>query len=183
MAASLWGQLPTVNYLLKYGADATLEDDRGRTALDLALPSERNTSERRRHAPCFCESPEADTHRQSIAIKLRFMTAVSPPSSVASGESQRSASGLCLNLATSSHSRHVDYNILYKSYDILDESKAIGWLDRRRLFPLVSAMSGYSQNERGNTTLDNRLWTNQVLILARELDVKVEKSYVSHVEK
>ncbi|KAL8898428.1 MAG: hypothetical protein Q9207_006706 [Kuettlingeria erythrocarpa] len=167
MAASLWGRLLAVDYLLKHGADATLEDHGGRTALDLALPSECNTNERRTHAPRYCEPPEADTYPSSIAFR----------------EGQRSAPGLILNPATSSHNQRVDYNTLYKSYDISDESKAMGWLDRGRLFPLVSTMSGYTQSESGNTTLDNRYWTNQVLILARKLDVKVEKSYASHVEK
>ncbi len=111
------------------------------------------------------------------------MTTASPPSSIALREGQRSASSLLLNPATSFHNHRVDYNILYKSDDISDESKVIGWLDRGRSFPLVSTMSGYSQSESGNTTLDNRRWTNLVLILARKVVVKVEKSYASHIRK
>lgn len=45
-------------------------------------------------------------------------------------------------------------------------------------------MSGYSQSEWDDTILDNRKWTNEVLILARQLRVEVSSSsFASHVER
>ncbi|KAL9628150.1 MAG: hypothetical protein Q9204_006077 [Flavoplaca sp. TL-2023a] len=69
-------------------------------------------------------------------------------------------------------------------YSVPNAGKAIGRLDRGPLFPIISAMSGYSHSEWDPCTiLDNAKWTAEVMNLGRRLNVPVEQSYASHVEK
>lgn len=183
MAASLWGRVRVVEYLLTAGAKTTLQDHKGRTALDLALPSQRNTNERERRMT-FCREPlDADKSRRYIATRLQAIAGTLPASRQKVAESQISNSGLFLNPLSSSQRGVIDYFKLDKRYEIPDVGKAIGRLDRGPLFPVVSAMSGYSHSGLDTTILDNERWTDEVLKLASHLNIEVLKSYASHVEK
>lgn len=183
MAAALWGRLHIVDYLLKHGANANLKDHKGRSALDLALPSRRNSSERHRRLVDYHEPPEADLHRRHIAIRLEAVTGTSPCSITQALSAQKSSPGFLRNSINSSGQSVVHYYQLNKLYLIPDERKAIGRLDRGPLFPVISAMSGYSHSEWDTDILDNKKWTCEVQRLAMELGIHVNRGFASHVEK
>lgn len=185
MIASLWGRVHIVDYLLEKGADATLRDHKGRSALDLALPDPHNRNERKRRMVVYREPHEADRYRHRIAIQLQISLGTVPPAKYdPTPERQRNTTGFFLDSWSSSHSGAIDYYELDQRYSIPDARKAIGRLDRGPLFPVISAMSGYSHSEWDPlTVLDNAKWTEEVMDLGRRLNVPVEQSYASHVEK
>lgn len=185
MMASLWGRVHIVDYLLEKGADATLRDHKGRSALDLALPDLRNRNERKRRMVLYREPHEADQYRHRIAIQLQISLGTVPPAKYdPTPERQRNTTGFFLDPRSSSQSGAIDYYELDQRYSIPDARKAIGRLDRGPLFPVISAMSGYSHSEWDPlTVLDNAKWTEEVINLGRRLNVPVEQSYASHVEK
>ncbi|KAL8788542.1 MAG: hypothetical protein Q9213_001615 [Squamulea squamosa] len=168
MIASLWGRLGVVEYLLKNGADATLRDKKGRNALDLALPSPRNKNE-----------------RQDASIRLRAITGtVAEQMQPLMPQRQGNTAGFFMSPPVGSQPNAIDYYVLDKRYLLPDAGKAIGRLHRGPLFPVISAMSGYSHSQWDPLTiLDNVRWTNEVLKLARRLGIKVGLTYASHVEK
>ncbi|KAI4258441.1 MAG: hypothetical protein L6R42_005092 [Xanthoria sp. 1 TBL-2021] len=185
MMASLWGRVHIVDYLLEKGADATLRDHKGRSALDLALPDPRNRNERKRRMVLYREPHEADQYRHRIAIQLQISLGTVPAAKYdPTPERQRNTTGFFLDSWSSSQSGAIDYYELDQRYSIPDARKAIGRLDRGPLFPVISAMSGYSHSEWDPlTVLDNVKWTEEVMNLGRRLNVPVEQSYASHVEK
>lgn len=91
MEAALWGRAENAQILLRNGADKTLSDHHGRTASNLASPSDRNSDERERRAGGFYKEHtyKADKERQAIVqllqsqpipsrIPLRTATSIDP---------------------------------------------------------------------------------------------------------
>ncbi|KAL9017238.1 MAG: hypothetical protein Q9180_008765, partial [Flavoplaca navasiana] len=185
MIASLWGRVPIADYLLKKGADAKMRDNKGRSALDLALPDPRNKNERKRKMVLYREPQEADQYRHRIAIRLQSTLGVIPPVKYTQvPKCQSNRTGMFVDPGSSSQSSAIYYYSLDQSYSVPKAGTAIGRLDRGPLFPIISAMSGYSHSGWDPCTiLDNAKWTAEVMNLARRLNVPVEQSYASHVEK
>lgn len=89
-----------------------------------------------------------------------------------------------LDPGSSSQSSAIHYYSLDQLNSVPNAGKAIGRLDRGPFFPIISAMSGYSHSEWDPcTTLDDAKWTAEVMNLAQRLNVPVEQSYATHVEK
>ena len=71
MIASLWDRVAIADIFLENGVNATMRDNNGRSALDLALPNPRNRNERKRKMLFYREPQEADQYRHRIAIRLQ----------------------------------------------------------------------------------------------------------------
>jgi hypothetical protein len=63
-----------------------------------------------------------------------------------------------------------------------DQRKAFARLDRGSSYPIVSAMSGYSQGHRQDV-LNNAVWTRKAKSLCKKLGCNAKDSFSSHVEK
>ena len=63
-----------------------------------------------------------------------------------------------------------------------EEIKAFARLDRGARYPVISAMSGYSQGHRADV-LNNGIWTGKAQDLCRTIGFDVSRSCASHVEK
>jgi len=70
------------------------------------------------------------------------------------------------------------------SYDIGpgEEIKAFARLNRGARYPVISAMSGYSQGHRADV-LNNEIWTRKEQHLCRTIRFDVSRNCASHVEK
>ncbi|KFA81224.1 hypothetical protein S40288_07887 [Stachybotrys chartarum IBT 40288] len=180
MEAALWGCLETVQFLIDSGASIYAKDANGHRATDFAADSEQNEEERiDRARNIVMVRPDANRkRRQILALLMRHETM-----------DQGS-----LNRPTSSQIHEgyfgkISPNLLwyYKpdtSYNIGpgEESKAFARLDRGAQYPIISAMSGYSQGYREDV-LNNEIWTRKAEDLCRTINWEVSPSYASHVEK
>ncbi|KAL8657130.1 MAG: hypothetical protein Q9226_002226 [Calogaya cf. arnoldii] len=184
MIASQRAQPRVVEYLLENRADAALRDSNGRSALDLVLQDPCIKVEKR-HLSYYREPQEADLCRLHIAFRLRSIPeTITPLKQDSDPERQENTLGFFLDARTSLQSGTVEYYELVQRYSIPNANKAIGRLHRGPLFPVISAMSGYSQSEWEPTTiLDNAKWTAEVMELGRKLKIPVAQTYASHVEK
>ena len=146
MAAALWGRHEVVDYLLGQGAHANLKDHKGRTALDLALPSQRNKNERKRYSHMYHEPSDKDQHRHLITLQLQKVTCIHSPAASSELDHHISAPGLFLAPTETSLEGYISYYEQKQLYPIPDGNKAIGQLHRGPLFPVISAMSGYTHS-------------------------------------
>ena len=70
------------------------------------------------------------------------------------------------------------------SYEVIvqEETKAFARLGRGLWYPVISAMSGYSQGNRADV-LSNEISTEKVRKLCQIINYNISRSFVSHVEK
>lgn len=156
------------------------EDANGHHAADFAADSERNEEERISRADdIVMVRPDANRkRRQILACLTRHETMGRDP----------------LNRAKPSQIHQgyfgkISPNLLryYRadtSYEIgpEEEVKAFARLDRGARYPVISAMSGYSQGHRSDV-LNNEIWTGKAQDLCRTIGFNVSRSCASHVEK
>ncbi|KAL7923122.1 hypothetical protein ACQKWADRAFT_291272 [Trichoderma austrokoningii] len=180
MEAALWGRLETVKFLIESRASIYAKDANGHRAADFAADSERNEEERiSRTNNIVIERPDANRkRRQILALLMRHETMDHGslnrpnPSQIHQG-----------------YFGKISPNLLwyYKpdtSYKIgpREERKAFARLDRGARYPVISAMSGYSQGYRQDV-LNNEIWTRKAEDLCRTIHFEVSSGYASHVEK
>jgi hypothetical protein len=180
MEAALWGRLETVQFLIDKGASMYAEDANGHRAADFAADSERNEEERISRADdIVMVRPDANRKRRQILACLTRHETMGRGS---------------LNGAKPSQIHHgyfgkISPNLLWyyradTSYEIgpREDVKAFARLDRGTRYPVVSAMSGYSQGHRADV-LNNEIWTMKAQDLCRTIGFDISRSCASHVEK
>jgi Ankyrin repeats (3 copies) len=180
MEATLWGRLETVQFLIDRGASIYTEDANGHRAADFAADSERNEEERISRAnDIVMVRPDANRKRRQILACLtrhdttgRGSLNGAKPSQIHQGYFGKISPNLLL------------YYRADTSYEIgpWEEFKAFARLDRGARYPVVSAMSGYSQGHRADV-LNNEIWTGKAQDLCRTIGFDVSRSCASHVEK
>ena len=147
MEAALWGRAENAQVLLGHGADRTLSDHHGRTASNLASPSDRNSDERdRRVGAVYKEHTyNADKERKAIVQLLQNQSAPSliPLRTANSIDPDYSQFSFHQSPQTSS----IELSAPIKSFTISRQSKTIARLDRGLPFPPVDAMSGCGHHE------------------------------------
>ena len=180
MEAALWGRLETVQFLIDSGASIYAKDANGHRAANFAADSERNEEERisRAHDIVMVRPDANRKRRQILAFLTRHETM-----------GQDSLHGAKPSQIHQGYFGKISPNLLwyYKpdtSYDIGpgEETKAFARLDRGARYPVISAMSGYSQGYRPDI-LNNEIWTRKAEDLCRTIHFEVSPSYASHVEK
>jgi hypothetical protein len=180
MEAALWGHLETVQFLIDRGASIYAEDANGHLAADFAADSERNEEERISRAnDIVMVRPDANRkRRQILACLTRHETM-----------GRDSLNGAKPSQIHQGYFSKISPNLLWyyradTSYDIGpgEEIKAFARLDRGARYPVISAMSGYSQGHRADV-LNNEIWTRKAQDLCRTIHFDVSRSCASHVEK
>ncbi|OBT41940.1 hypothetical protein VE00_07462 [Pseudogymnoascus sp. WSF 3629] len=180
MEAALWGHLETVQYLIDNGASISAVDANGHRASDLAADSERNEEERisRANGAAMVRLDANRKRRQILALLMGRETI-----------SQGPLDGANQPQISQGYFDKISPNLLwyYKadtSYDIggKEKNKAFGRLDRGPRYPVISAMSGYSQGHRQDV-LNNEIWTEKAQKLCRMIGFDDSQSYASHVER
>jgi hypothetical protein len=166
MEAALWGRLKVVNFLLQHGADPRAKDRRGGSAYFHSRPS-RRTARMREECSHYQESIEAEPNRRTIAIKLQaFEPVTASEETASSGSSKEPKSGHFVTNTTDWGTQIGFYEQII-TYDVPDKRKTVARLDRGRLFPVVSAASGWRTDFAVDHILDNRLWRDHVLELCQ----------------
>lgn len=167
MEAALWGRLGVVEFLLANGANPNLKDRRGRNALFYALPSTVTKMMREWTSECT-EKSEAEDNRRIIATRLR---PYEPPSTAGrySSTNQVSRPGRYV-LGQSSSQHEITYYQHTTTYHVPDEKKTIARMDRGRMFPIVSAASGWRTDFSVDDIIDNELWMRRVMELSTLID-------------
>jgi hypothetical protein len=179
MEAALWGRLETVKYLVAKGADINAVDGNGHRAFDLARDLERNEEERISRAlhGKAIERADANRRRKQIAAFLALEENTSQISNTASP--YEILQGYFQKMLP-------DTLWFYKpdtSYGLdRNPNKAFARLDRGLKYPVISAMSGYSQGHRKDV-VNNEIWTKKAEELCQKIGYKVSPSFASHVEK
>jgi hypothetical protein len=180
MEAALWGRLETVQFLIDRGASIYAEDANGHRAADFAADSERNEEERiSRASDIVMVRPDANRKRRQILACLTRHESMG----------RDSLNGAKPSQIHQGYFGKISPNLLWyyradTSYDIGpgEEIKAFARLDRGARYPVISAMSGYSQGHRADV-LNNEIWTRKAQDLCRTIRFDVSQSYASHVEK
>ena len=180
MEAALSGRLETVQYLIDSGASICAEDANGHRASDFAADSERNEEERISRANnTVMVRPDANRKRRQILACLTRQETMGQGSLHVAKQSQ----------IHQGYFGKISPNLLwyYKadtSYDIRpgEETKAFARLDRGPQYPVISAMSGYSQGHRVDV-LNNEIWTGKAQDICKTIYFDVSQSCASHVEK
>lgn len=179
MEAALWGHLETVEFLIDGGANISAKDANGHRAADFAADSERNEEERISRAGGIVKvRPDANRkRRQILAFLTRHETMGRYPLTEAEPQIHKG------------YFDRISQNLLWyyvadTSYDIGpgEEIKAFARLDRGARYPVISAMSGYSQGHRADV-INNGIWTGKAQDLCRTIGFDVSRSCASHVEK
>ncbi|KAL2075078.1 hypothetical protein VTL71DRAFT_20 [Oculimacula yallundae] len=179
MEAALWGRLDIFQFLIGKGASLCAKDANGHCAVDFAVECERNEEERISRSEVTVRADAYKNRRQMLFECLMR------------GEKIEEVSTSGQNLLSKHPGlfRKLEPNLLLyytpdTSYAVPPgkESKAFGRLDRGTGYPVISAMSGYSQGSETNV-LDNRKWTKKAQELCRIIDFDDNLSYASHVEK
>lgn len=165
MEAALWGRLKVVNFLLEHGADPYAKDHKGRGVYFYSRPS-RRTARMREVFNHYQESSEAELNRRIIAIKLQASEPVIGAEETASSSSNEPKRGHFFTTTTGWGTQISFYEQII-AYDVPDRHKAVARLDRGRLFPVVSAASGWRTDFAVEHVLDNRLWRDRVLELCQ----------------
>lgn len=174
MEAALWGRLRAVQFLLANGANPNLKDERGRNALFYALPSTVTKAMRERKTECT-ERRDAEINRRIIAIRLRRYE---PPSTTGqySSTNQESRPGRYV-LERNSSQHEITYYAHTTTYDVADKNKTIARMDRGRVFPIVSAASGWRTDFSVDDIIDNELWMRRVM----ELSILIDYDLPAHI--
>ncbi|KAK5721284.1 hypothetical protein LTR17_014746 [Elasticomyces elasticus] len=179
MEAALWGRAHTVKYLIATGVDTRIQDANGMRAIDLARDHLRNQAERiSRAGGGYREAMDASRYRRIVVNyldehEMQGAPMAEIPAPVGNlGFFQRLPNG---HLA------------LFKGTTLLEvpadkKEKAFATMDRGFEYPVVNAMSGYS-NSGWNEVLDNSEWTEKALKFCRLIGHNTTKSFASHVEK
>ncbi|KAF4969201.1 hypothetical protein FSARC_3531 [Fusarium sarcochroum] len=163
MEASLWGRLDVMEFLLANGANASLQDRKGRKALFYAQPSGATTRMSQRHGH-YSETSQAESNRRVIALRLQSYEPVGARQQL--NNSGRSKSGRFI-VERNPRQNQITYFEHNTTYDIPDEYKTIARLDRGRLFPIISAASGWRIDFAVEDIIDNYLWTCRVRELCK----------------
>ncbi len=166
MEAALWGRLEVVNFLLEHGADPRAKDRRGRSAYFYSRPST-TTARMRDNFPDYQESIEAERNRRIIAINLQAFEPVTAIEETASLDSSKELRSGHFVTKTTDWGTQIGFYEQSIAYDVPDKYKTIARLDRGRLFPVVSAASGWRTDFAVEHVLDNLLWRDYVLDLCQ----------------
>ncbi|KAL5344821.1 hypothetical protein ACLOAV_010218 [Pseudogymnoascus australis] len=180
MEAALWGGLETIQFLIDRGASIFAEDANGHRAADLATDSERNEEERISRAnDIVMVRPDANRKRRQILACLTRHESMGRGSLNGAEPSQIHQGYFGKRLPNLLRYYRAD-----TSYEIGpgEEIKAFARLDRGARYPVISAMSGYSQGHRADV-LNNEIWTGKAQDLCRTIGFDVSRSCASHVEK
>jgi hypothetical protein len=180
MEAALWGRLETVQFLIDRGASIYAEDANGHRAADFAADSERNEEERISRAnDIVMVRPDANRKRRQILACLKRQETTG----------QGSVKGATQSPIHQGYFGKISPSLLWyyradTSYDVGpgEGIKAFVRLDRGARYPVISAMSGYSQGHRADV-LNNEIWTRKAQDLCRTIGFDVSQSFASHVEK
>ncbi|KAI9146774.1 Serine/threonine-protein phosphatase 6 regulatory ankyrin repeat subunit B [Paramyrothecium foliicola] len=161
MEAALWGRQKAVDYLLQHGADPHAKDHKGRNAYFYSRPSKK-TVRMREVFDHYQESLEAETNRRIIAMSLQRFEHV--PEAEEDGLSNQTKRGFFVtdNTGWSTQIRFYEQSTIY---DVPDRYKTVARLDRGKMFPIVSATSGWRTDFAVGHVLDNRMWRDHVLEL------------------
>lgn len=194
MEAALWGRAENAQILLRNGADKTLSDHHGRTASNLASPSDRNSDEREGRAGGFYKEHtyKADKERQAIVqllqdqpipsrIPLRTATSIDPDYSQ-------------FSFHQSPQTSSIELSAPIKSFTVSGQFKTIARLDRGLPFPPIDAMSGWGHHGGELTTISGADWTEEVFRICRLIEHQLPPSaesdrgrpgmfFASHAEK
>ncbi|KAH7016164.1 uncharacterized protein B0I36DRAFT_336943 [Microdochium trichocladiopsis] len=166
MEAALWGRLKVVNFLLEHGANPRAKDRKGRGAYFYARPS-RRTARMREESGHYQESGEAEANRRIIVVKLQAFEPVTAAEGTAIlGSSNEIKHGHFIT-KTTDWGIQIGFYEQSIAYDVPDEYKTVARLDRGRLFPVVSAASGWRTDFAVEHVLDNRVWRDNVLELCQ----------------
>ncbi|CAK7201643.1 hypothetical protein SEUCBS139899_004352 [Sporothrix eucalyptigena] len=191
MEAALWGRLAAVNVLLANGADPRATDRKGHRAYYYATPS-RQTKQMRGLVGHSEDSSKAEDSRRIIAVRLQQFEPV-----VAAEISTTSLSGGDRRGHFITRTDNGDIQIHYYEHKIAhsvpDPAKTVACLDRGRLFPVVSAASGW-RTDFAEHILDNSLWLDNVLALCQLVEYDLPRDgydrfkqpgsfFASHAEK
>ena len=147
MEAALWGRLDVVKFLLTNGANPNLEDRKGRGV--------------------YVENSEAESNRRIIAVRLQSYEPVTVGQPSSNSEEARVGRFI---LEPNSRQHEITYYEHNTTYDIPDEFKAIARLDQGRMFPTVSATSGWRTDFAVEHIIYNHLWMCRVRELCRLID-------------
>ena len=156
MESALWGRLKAVDLLLELGADPHAEDCKGHNAYFYSRPS-RKTARMREEFDHYQESREANINRRIIAVKLQAFESVTAAEAIAtSGSSSELKFG---HFVTKDIEQGVQISFYEQTtaYDVPDRYKTVARLNRGRLFPVVSAASGWRTDFAVDHVLDKRL--------------------------
>ena len=165
MEAALWGRLKVVHFLLENGADPRAKDLKGHSAYFYSRPSRRMV--RMREEFSYQESSEAEANRRIIAVKLQAFEPVTAVEETASSGSSNELKVGHFMMKTTDRGTHIGFYEQSIAYDVPDRFKTVARLDRGRLFPVVSAASGWRTDFAVEHVLDNRLWRDRVLELCQ----------------
>lgn len=179
MEAALWGRHKSVLYLTGQGADWRRRDGNNMNALDLAMNTERNASERAsRGGRVYREPADAPQQRSRIEHHLKLLSHAQAQQ-LGSQDPQRRGFSFFV--------RTPDGNLgLYRPHNLLlipngQAQKAFAELDRGPNYPLVNAMSGYTYPNWPDV-LDNELWARRANDLRVYLELPRDIRLASHVE-
>jgi len=168
MEAALWGRLKVVDFLLEHGADPCLEDRKGRRAYFYSMPSRKTV--RMRAQPSLASyngNSEDETNRRIISIRLQaFEPGPTTEGSTNTNSSSEPKRGQFVT-TTNAFGTQIAFYEQTAAYAVPDEHKTVARLDRGRLFPVVSAASGWRTDFATHHILDNRLWRDRVLELCQ----------------
>ncbi|GAO16253.1 uncharacterized protein UV8b_08232 [Ustilaginoidea virens] len=197
MLSALWGRRTAVDTLLELGADPRAEDRKGRTAYFYARPS-RKTAEMRSALSHYREDVNAEANRRIIAVKMQVFEPA--PTAGQTDSSGGPKPGLFVTRRTAWGTEFRFYE-LSVTYNGLKADKTVAQLDRGRLFPVESAVSGCKLDGYGQRPdfseahiLDSLLWRDRVLELCRLIEHDLPEDnkdaparpgsyYASHAEK
>lgn len=166
MEAALWGRLNAVDFLLEHGADPRAKDRKGRGAYFYSRPS-RRTARMREKFSRYPERSEAGTNRRIIAAKLQAFEPVTTTEETASSSSSNVPKPGHFVRETTDRGIQIGFYEQSIAYNVPDLGKTVARLDRGRLFPVISAASGWRTDFAVEHVLDNRLWRDHVFELCQ----------------
>lgn len=159
MEASLWGRSDVVKFLIDHNALKDMKDRRGRRAVDLAEDSKCNKRER-------AKLLSIDDGRQ---LQRQIITGL-----LADGPTHQNGPQATGSITASSIFRK-NTNLTESTISLLAPvvqirvqslRKTMALLFRGDVFPMVSAVSGWTSTDANSEILNNEYWTNQVSRIA-----------------
>jgi hypothetical protein len=142
----------------------------------------------------YRESCEADANRRIISIKLQVFEPVMLAKESASSGSPKMSRPAHFITRDTDRGTQIEFYEQTVAYDVPDSRKTVARLDRGKLFPVISAASGWRADFAVEHLLDIRLWRDHVLELcqliryslpsdARDESTLLGSYMASHAEK
>lgn len=165
MEASLFGRIKVVELLLRHGADPHAKDRKGRNAYFYSRPSS-STTRMRGKFHGYKEGHEAEPNRRIIAVKLQQFEPKATDETTSPRSLNEHTPGRFMT-TTNSSSTKIEYYKQTDAYDVPDDNKTVARLNRGKLFPVMSASSGWRTDFAVEHILHNRLWRDRVVELCQ----------------